>query len=99
MIDELKAQLASGIPDAGVLNFFIHKYGAISLAAPIRGGFDVVAWIVPFAVLFLGLAAVAFVIHRWRRRQLVEQASAVPSQLPPVVDAALRDRIRRDTTY
>jgi cytochrome c-type biogenesis protein CcmH len=99
MIDELKAQLASGLPDAGVLNFFVNKYGAISLAAPIRGGFDIVAWIVPFAALFFGLAAVAYVIRQWRRRQLLDEASAAHSKTPPAVDPALRDRIRRDTTY
>ena len=39
------------------MNWFAAKYGAIVLAAPIRGGFDNVAWIVPAAVF--GLACVA----------------------------------------
>jgi len=99
MIDELKAQLATGLPDAGVLNFFINKYGPVSLAEPIRGGFDIVAWIVPFAVLFIGLAAVAFFIRRWRRIQLLNEASAPHSQAPPAVDPSVRDRIRKETTY
>jgi cytochrome c-type biogenesis protein CcmH/NrfF len=99
MIEELKAQLATGLPDSGVLNFFIGKYGPVSLAAPIRGGFDIVAWIVPFAVLLAGLASVGFVVRQWRRRQLLNEASAAHSQAPPVADSALRDQIRRDTTY
>lgn len=97
MITELRTELSTGLPDNGVLNWFVNKYGATVLAAPLRGGFDIVAWIIPFAVLFLGLAAVAFFIHRWRRRQFIEQAEH--PQAPPTVDSALRDRIRRDTAY
>ena len=98
-ITELRAQLATGLPDDRVLNWFVVKYGPTVLAAPLRGGFDIVAWIVPFAALLLGLAAVAFVIRQWRRRQLLNEASAAHSQEPSAIDPALRDRIRRDTTY
>jgi cytochrome c-type biogenesis protein CcmH len=103
MIDELHAQIAAGLPDAGVLNFFIGKYGSISLAAPIRGGFDLVAWIVPFAVLLLGIAAVVFVLRLWRARQrsaaLAGVPVSVPTPSPTLEDLALRDRIRRETTF
>jgi cytochrome c-type biogenesis protein CcmH len=99
MITELRTELSTGLPDNGVLNWFVNKYGSTVLAAPLRGGFDIVAWIIPFAVLFIGLGAVAFFIRRWRRRQLLEQASVEHSQTAPVLDAGLRERIRRDTTY
>ncbi len=96
MIEELKVQMASGLPDAGVLNWFISKYGPIVLAAPIRGGFDNVAWIVPFAVLLLGTVGVAFLIRYWHRRHATLQPStsgSAPSEFPD----AMRERIRRDT--
>ena len=94
MIEELKAQLATGLPDSGVLNFFISKYGPVSLAAPIRGGFDIVAWIVPFAALFIGIGAVVYFIRRWRPRTPLGPPTGLPS-----VDDTLRDRIRQETTY
>lgn len=97
MITELRTELSTGLPDNGVLNWFVNKYGSTVLAAPLRGGFDIVAWIIPFAVLLIGLGAVAFFIRRWRRRQLVEQTGH--PQTPAPLDSALRDRIRRDTTY
>src|SRR5581483_9471025 len=56
MITELRTEIATGLPDSGVLNWFVGKYGPTVLAAPLRGGFDIVAWIVPFAALFLGIA-------------------------------------------
>ena len=47
MINELHDQLsgpnATGA-DSLILNWFVAKYGAVVLAAPIRGGFDLVAW-------------------------------------------------------
>jgi cytochrome c-type biogenesis protein CcmH len=96
MIEELKAQLATGLPDAGVLNFFINKYGPVSLAAPIRGGFDIVAWIVPFGALFIGIGLVVYFIRRWRPRT----PPAGPSSGPPSpAGDSLRDRIRQETTY
>ena len=47
MIGELKTQMAAGGNDTAVLNWFVAKYGATILAAPIRGGFDNVAWTFP----------------------------------------------------
>ena len=57
-ITELRTEIATGLPDSGVFNWFVAKYGPTVLAAPIRGGFDNVAWIVPFAALLLGIGIV-----------------------------------------
>jgi cytochrome c-type biogenesis protein CcmH/NrfF len=96
MVNELGAQLASGVSDARIMNWFVNKYGPIVLAAPTRGGFDTVAWVVPFAVLGLGAIAVIVLLCLWKRRQRPVTAAPAPA-LPS--DLALRDRIRRDTTY
>ena len=53
MIGELRAQMDGGGSDTAILNWFAAKYGATVLAAPIRGGFDNVAWIAPMAVFLL----------------------------------------------
>ena len=98
-ITELRNEIATGLPDDRVLNWFVTKYGPTVLAAPLRGGFDIVAWIVPFAVLFAGLAAVAVLIRHWRRRQLLNRASAANSEASSPVDQSVRDRIRRETAY
>ncbi|HTV09073.1 MAG TPA: cytochrome c-type biogenesis protein CcmH [Candidatus Aquilonibacter sp.] len=95
-ITELRTELATGLPDSGVLNWFVVKYGPTVLAAPLRGGFDIVAWIVPFAALFLGIAIVAYLIRIWRRRN----PPGPPQDGPPsALDDTVRDRIRRETTY
>jgi cytochrome c-type biogenesis protein CcmH/NrfF len=98
MIAELKTQIASNLPDTGVLNFFITKYGPIALAAPIRGGFDNVAWIVPCVVFILAIFGVALLIRFWKNRhdRIIPAPAGIPS-LPS--SESLQDRIRRDTDY
>ena len=98
MIDELRNQLTTGHSEAAILQTFIDKYGPIVLAAPIRGGFDDVAWIVPYATLILGTLGVALLILYWRRRhQRLHPAAAFPQ--PDTTSDEFRDRIRRDTDY
>ena len=99
MIGELRDQIAGGGTDASILNWFATKYGAVILAAPIRGGFDNVAWITPFAVFVLATFGTGVLIYFWKRRSA--------AHLPPVsttgmVDPerdAMRERIRRETEY
>ena len=70
MIGELKAQIATGESDTEVLNWFVAKYGATILAAPIRGGFDNVAWIVPVAIFLLATIGTFGIVWAWKRRAL-----------------------------
>jgi len=98
MINDLRAQLTAGTSEAAILQTFIAKYGPIVLAAPIRGGFDDVAWIVPYATLIFGTLGVALLIAYWHRRHIrLHPPSPVP--LPDFTPDAFRDRIRHDTDY
>ena len=54
-LGELTADVSSGMSDQEVLDSFAGKYGAIVLAAPTTKGFDLVAWIAPFAVFAAAL--------------------------------------------
>lgn len=103
MINELQAQLATGMGDTAVLNWFAAKYGSIILAAPIRGGFDNVAWIMPMAVFLLATIGTFAIVWFWKRRT-ISMAPAGMAHFPAggsvsPEQAALRDRIRRETEY
>jgi cytochrome c-type biogenesis protein CcmH/NrfF len=97
MINELHAQMDGGESDTSILNWFAAKYGATVLAAPIRGGFDNVAWIAPMAAFLLATVGVGFLIRMWTGRsgRRVPLSAAGPN----MEDAALRERIRRETEY
>jgi cytochrome c-type biogenesis protein CcmH/NrfF len=91
---ELQAGLDRGDSDDLVIQSFVQKYGAVVLAAPIRGGFDNVAWIVPIAAFLLATLGVALVIQRWRRPLTAEIPTPDASTGHP--DSVL-ERIRRET--
>lgn len=98
MIGELQTQLTGGGTNTSILNWFAAKYGATVLAAPMRGGFDDVAWIAPIAVFFLATIGTAVVIRVWKLRTVQGSTTAPAGPGNPAADA-LRERIRRETEY
>lgn len=100
LIAKLRTQVASGASDSSILQAFAAEFGPIVLAAPIRGGFDLVAWIMPFAVLAIGLVAIIWLLRHWQDRHQ-QAAAAVPAGGLSAREPAgqVRDRIRRETTF
>ena len=92
MRQELMAGITRGDGDKTIFAAFVEKYGPTSLAAPPAEGFNIVGWVMPFAVLILGIGGTALLIRKWRLR-------SVP--MPPPAGVAhftdIRDRIRRET--
>jgi cytochrome c-type biogenesis protein CcmH len=98
MIGELRQQVSGGGTDTSIMNWFAGKYGPTVLAAPIRGGFDNVAWIAPLAVFLLATVGTAFLIRVWKLRSGAKTPVAVAGG-SNVAGDALRERIRRETEY
>jgi cytochrome c-type biogenesis protein CcmH len=90
---ELQAAVDSGSSDSGVLNTFVQKYGNTILAAPTTTGFNIVAWIMPFAALFIGLALTWWIVRRWQLRPT--PATPAPATGPQLDE--LRRRAREET--
>jgi cytochrome c-type biogenesis protein CcmH len=101
MIAELHQQLDSGATDTAIENWFVAKYGPPILAAPIRGGFDNVAWIMPMAVFLLATIGTAALVWVWKRRSgvLSYEAAVKAASATAPEDPALHERIRRETEY
>ena len=101
MRDELTSAIASGQNDSLILQSFVQKYGAVVLAAPTTQGFDLVAWIMPFAVSLLALCGTIWLVRHWAKNQpkLASNMSvggvAIPQ--PKRIDDSMRERIRRET--
>jgi cytochrome c-type biogenesis protein CcmH/NrfF len=97
MRNELTAAIASGMSDQQILDGFSAKYGATVLAAPTTKGFDLVAWIAPFAVFGAALLGTILLIRRWGGwggKPLPAAVAAAP--LDPAEQERL-ERIRRET--
>ena len=99
MIGELQDQLAgpnAAGADSLITNWFVAKYGATVLAAPIRGGFDIVAWIIPLGLFVAAIFGTAIVVKTWAGRR-ASAAGGAPLDLP--ADDPIRARIRRETEW
>jgi cytochrome c-type biogenesis protein CcmH/NrfF len=94
-LNELRAGIANGMSDQQILDSFVAKYGAVVLAAPTTHGFDLVAWIAPFAVLAAATLGTILLVRRWS----VGAPAAAPADTASM-DPAERERmekIRRET--
>jgi cytochrome c-type biogenesis protein CcmH/NrfF len=92
MRDELSTALTRGDSDDLVLQAFVQKYGPTVLAAPPATGFNLVAWVMPFAVFFSAMGFAVLVVLRWKQRA----PAAVPAPDSHELDA-MRLRARRET--
>jgi cytochrome c-type biogenesis protein CcmH len=94
--EELKTAIAVGKSDKEILDWFAAKYGATMLAAPTTHGFDLVAWIAPFAVFGAALLGTVLLVRRW-------SVGATPIMADPDLASADPDErarlemIRRET--
>ncbi len=70
----------------------VAKYGATVLAAPTKQGFDLVAWIAPFAVFGAALLGTILLIRYWTVGRTPAQAQPEGAEMD-----SIRERIRRET--
>jgi cytochrome c-type biogenesis protein CcmH/NrfF len=97
MRNELQAGLDRGDNDSLILQSFVQKYGNTVLAAPTNSGFNIVAWITPFAVFALATLMAVWLVRMWRARP-VAQPVAQPNLAAEEL-AALRKKAREETEF
>lgn len=94
--DELKALIADGKSDREIMAWFSAKYGATMLAAPTGEGFNLVAWIAPFAVFGAATLGTILLVRRWTVGKTQAAVGPDPATLD-TAERARREKIRRET--
>jgi cytochrome c-type biogenesis protein CcmH/NrfF len=97
MINQLRASLDKGDNDDLILQGFVQEYGPTVIAAPTTTGFNRIAWIMPFAVLALGIAFAVQTVRTWKNRPEPALADGIVIPQQSAELDALRARARRDT--
>src|SRR5580698_9590532 len=102
-LSELSSAIDSGLGDQQILDAFAAKYGETVLAAPRTTGFDLVAWIAPFAVFAAALLGTILLIRRWgglgrtARTAAAGEAAVVDSEEMGPEEQERMERFRRET--
>ncbi len=66
---EAAGYIEQGMNQEAVLATFIKKYGEHILAAPTKRGFNLTAWVLPFAAIIVAGLGIIVVLRRWVRQQ------------------------------
>ena len=74
----IEQKLAQGQSEEQIIQFFVAQYGEQVLASPPKRGFNLVAWILPFAAILAGGGIVYMTIKKWLWQGRQSQVSAVP---------------------
>jgi cytochrome c-type biogenesis protein CcmH len=86
----MREQLQQGKTREDVLDYFVQRYGEWILLAPPKRGFNLVIWILPFALLPVGAMAIYVGTRRWVGNR---HASAAPST---EIDPRDAERLQRE---
>jgi cytochrome c-type biogenesis protein CcmH len=70
-------KLAQGQSDAEIVQFFVAQYGEQVLASPPKRGFNLTAWILPFAGLLFGIGLIYVALNKWVRQGRYSTAGAI----------------------
>jgi cytochrome c-type biogenesis protein CcmH len=71
----IRQQLQEGKSEAQVIQYFKERYGPQIVWTPQWQGFDLVAWLVPIALLLLGVIILFYVLRSWRAAALAGTAN------------------------
>lgn len=96
MRDELMVALDKGDNDDLILQGFVQEYGPTVIAAPTARGFNRVAWIMPFAVLAVGIAFITWLVHAWKNHPEPVLADGIAIPKGPDFDR-FRAQARKET--
>jgi cytochrome c-type biogenesis protein CcmH len=89
----IRQRLAAGATEAQIKAELVDQFGPGVLAEPPKSGFDLLAWLVPLAILFVGAVGVGLAAWGWSRRRgdgEPRSRAELDPELERRVDAELR---------
>lgn len=90
----IREKLEAGESREAIVQYFVEQYGEEVLYAPPKSGFNLAAWIVPFAGLAGGGLFLAFVLAGWFRARPTSTGRTAPG--PPAGPDPYLDRVERE---
>jgi len=92
--EQIERMIAQGMGREQIIGFFRAKYGEKILSAPTSEGFNLLAWIMPFAAVFAGCFIIVGAISRWRANQASADGTLESGLAPD--DPELKRRLEQE---
>ncbi|HEY1511513.1 MAG TPA: cytochrome c-type biogenesis protein CcmH [Solirubrobacteraceae bacterium] len=89
--------IALGMTKPQIEQALVGQYGEAVLGKPPADGFNLTVYILPPAILVLGIGTLVFLLPKWRRRSRAA-AAARPATSGPALDAADAHRLDEELT-
>lgn len=84
MKDVIRQKLAAGESKEQIKAYFVEQYGQVVLGVPSKKGFNLLAWVFPFAVLVVAGGWVYYAAQLWARRRVAPVGPPLEmADLPP----------------
>ena len=87
----ISQRIAAGDSKSQIKDRLVAEYGPQILAAPPKKGFDLLAWLLPFAGLFGGALVLAALAWRWSR----PRGPGPPARLDPALERRVDEELAR----
>jgi cytochrome c-type biogenesis protein CcmH len=80
----IRRKIAAGWTGDQIKNYFVAELGPQVLAVPGRSGFDLFAWLLPFAAIVCGAAAVGVAARAWLGNRDADEGAHASGGEPPL---------------
>ncbi len=91
---EIQGMIDKGMSRDQILMYMRRKYGEKILSAPTTEGFNILAWVMPFAAIVAGGGMIVLAMGRWRGAPPESREGSEPR--PEQFDPALRRRLEEE---
>src|SRR5579872_6178194 len=92
--EKIRKMQAAGFTDQQIADAFVKEQGIQALVTPPAEGFNILAWVMPFVAIGLGLLAITYFI----RRMSAKRAAAEAPDLPRELLDKYHDQIEKETS-
>jgi len=92
--EAIARMLAEGKSDSQIVDATVKEQGIQALVTPPAEGFNILAWVMPFVAIGLGLLAITYFI----RRMSAKRAAAEAPDLPRELLDKYHDQIEKETS-
>jgi cytochrome c-type biogenesis protein CcmH len=83
--------LEQGQSKGEILQFFVERYGETILAAPVKSGFSLIAWLAPVTVIIAGGIVIWLAIRKWVKGE----KESFPEPVTSLPDSTYDEEYRR----